>query len=243
MFLTLLQMVDQSGGWKPALAVVLSELFNTGTILLSKVAIDGGTFIFSLLFYRSILGAVFTMPFALFFESGKWKDLDKRALGWLFLNALAGSNDGYGVLTVISLIYQIFIAHVIVLLRAMGQSCLLCIFASLTPLVTFVMSILLGMEKLRLRSKEGSSKVTGVLVCFGGALLISLYKGKVLLLCYAIFTFELQAVFGTAAKYWLNLYAVEKRGPVYPPMFSTLSAVFIIILGTLLLGESLTVGR
>jgi hypothetical protein len=24
------------------------------------------------------------------FCSGKWKDLDKRALGWLFLNALAG---------------------------------------------------------------------------------------------------------------------------------------------------------
>ncbi|XP_072146647.1 WAT1-related protein At3g28130 [Setaria viridis] len=87
------------------------------------------------------------------------------------------------------------------------------IFASMTPLVTFVLSILLGMEKLRLRSKEGSSKVTGVM-----------------------------AALGTAAKYWLNLYAVEKRGPVYPPMFSTLSAVFIIILGTLLLGESLTAG-
>jgi hypothetical protein len=42
------------------------------------------------------------------------------------------------------------------------------------------------MEKLRLGSKEGSSKVTGVLVCFGGALLISLYKGKVLLLGRAI---------------------------------------------------------
>ncbi|TKV96975.1 hypothetical protein SEVIR_9G465700v4 [Setaria viridis] len=200
------------------------------------------------------------------------------------------------------------------------------IFASMTPLVTFVLSILLGMEKLRLRSKEGSSKVTGVMVCFGGALLISLYKGKVLLLwhaivraghkdsngaagqhhlrgtllllgnciCYAcwypiqvkvlgvypwkhwssvvtcffgglqtfaigiimrrdkvawqigwnfqLLTIVYSAALGTAAKYWLNLYAVEKRGPVYPPMFSTLSAVFIIILGTLLLGESLTAG-
>ena len=113
-------MVDgAAGGWKPALCVVVSEVFNTGTILLSKVAIDWGTFVFSLLLYRSILGAVFTLPFALFFErsdhylsfmelkqtstlhvtidsnkshfcSGKWKHLDKRALGWLFLNALAG---------------------------------------------------------------------------------------------------------------------------------------------------------
>ena len=112
-------MADGAGRWKPALCVVISEVFNTGTILLSKVAIDWGTFVFSLLFYRSILGAVFTLPFALFFErsdhylsfmelkqtgtlhvtidsnkshfcSGKWKHLDKRALGWLFLNALAG---------------------------------------------------------------------------------------------------------------------------------------------------------
>ncbi|KAI5002088.1 hypothetical protein ZWY2020_026738 [Hordeum vulgare] len=50
------------------------------------------------------------------------------------------------------------------------------------------------------------------------------------------------AALGTAAKYWLNLYAVEKRGPVFPAMFSTLSTVFTMILGTLLLGESLTVG-
>ncbi|PUZ41818.1 hypothetical protein GQ55_9G535300 [Panicum hallii var. hallii] len=301
-----------SGGWKPALGVVLSEVFNTGTILLSKVAIDWGTFVFSLLFYRSILGAIFTLPFALFFESGKWKDLDKRALGWLFLNALAGYSSP------MSLYYYG--------LRDTAASYAV-IFASLTPLVTFVLSILLGMEKLRLGSKEGSSKVTGVLVCFGGALLISLYKGKVLLLGRAIvragqkdpnvaaagphhlrgtllllgncmsyacwypiqvkvlgvypwkhwssvvtcslgglqtfaigiimrrdklawqigwniqlLTIVYSAALGTAAKYWLNLYAVEKRGPVYPPMFSTLSAVFIIILGTLLLGESLTVG-
>jgi hypothetical protein len=48
--------------------VILSEVFNTGTILLNKVAIDSGTFVFSLLFYRSILGAIFTLPFTLFFE-------------------------------------------------------------------------------------------------------------------------------------------------------------------------------
>nr|CAB3501355.1 unnamed protein product [Digitaria exilis] len=256
-------MVYQAGGWKPALCVVLSEVFSTGTILRSKVAIDWGTFVFSLLFYRSILGAVFTLPFALFFESGKWKDLDKGALGWLFLNAFAGYSSP------MSLYYYGLLDT---------DASYAVIFASLTPLVTFVLSIVLGMEKLRLRSKEGSSKVTGVLICFGGALLISLYKGKVLLLFRAIVKaghkdsnetagrhhlrgtllllgncisyacwYPVQvrsiAALGTAAKYWLNLYAVEKRGPVYPPMFSTLSALFIIILGTLLLGESLTVGR
>jgi hypothetical protein len=48
--------------------VSLVELFNTGTILLGKLAVDGGMFVFSLLCYRSILGAIFILPFALFFE-------------------------------------------------------------------------------------------------------------------------------------------------------------------------------
>lgn len=82
---TVLEMVDGAGGWKPALCVVLSEVFNTGTILLSKVAIDWGTFVFSLLFYRSILGAIFTLPFALFFErSGCFSFICTRLLLFFF---------------------------------------------------------------------------------------------------------------------------------------------------------------
>lgn len=34
------------------------------------------------------------------------------------------------------------------------------------------------MENLRLKTKEGSAMVVGAVVCFGGALLISLYNGK-----------------------------------------------------------------
>ncbi|XP_037474911.1 WAT1-related protein At5g64700-like [Triticum dicoccoides] len=233
--------------------------------------------VFSLLCYRSILGAIFILPFALLLEIGKWKELDKKALGWLFINAFV------------------------------------------------------GMESLRLKSKEGSAKVVGALLCFGGALLISLYnrkelhlftpvikgitkssngvaggqhhvRGTLLLLgdciCYAfwypiqvckimirilkvypwkhwssmltcvlgglqtcvigiflrrdklswqvgwniqLFTIVYSAALGTAANYWLNLYAVEKRGPIFPPMFNTLSIVFTMVLGALLLGETITV--
>ncbi|KAM3298725.1 hypothetical protein ACQJBY_040283 [Aegilops geniculata] len=57
-----------------------------------------------------------------------------------------------------------------------------------------------------------------------------------------LLTIVYSAALGIAAKYWLNLYAVEKRGPVFPPMFNTLSVVFTMVLGALLLGESLTVG-
>ncbi|VAH54080.1 unnamed protein product [Triticum turgidum subsp. durum] len=269
-------------------------------------------FVFSLLCYRSILGAFFILPFALLLESGKWKELDKHALGWLFVNAFVGY----------SLPMALYYNGLHDTTASYGV-----IFSSLTPLFTFVLSIFLGMENLHLKSKEGSAKVVGALVCFGGALLISLYNGKELHLwspviegitkssngvvgghhhlrgtllllgeciCYAfsypvlvkvlkvypwkhwssvltcvlgglqtcaigiimrrdklawqvgwniqLLTIVYSATLGTAAKYWLNLYAVEKRGPVFPPMFNTLSVVFTMVLGALLLGESLTVG-
>ncbi|XP_044968542.1 WAT1-related protein At5g64700-like [Hordeum vulgare subsp. vulgare] len=302
----------QGSGWKPIVCVVLVELFKTGNILLGKVVVDGGMFVFSLLCYRSILGAVFILPFALLLESGKWKELDKHAIWWLFINAFVGY----------SLPMALYYNGLHDTTASYGV-----IFSSLTPLFTFVLSILLGMEKLRLKSKEGRAKVVGALICFGGALLISLYNGKELHLwtsvrkgiiknsngvvgghhhlrgtllllgeciCYAfsypvlvkvlkvypwkhwssvltcvlgglqtcaigtiirrdklawkvgwniqLITIVYSAALGTSAKYWLNLYAVEKRGPVFPPMFNTLSVIFTMVLGALLLGESLTVG-
>lgn len=55
-------------GWKAPAAMVLVQLFNTGMVLLSKVAIGGGMFVFALLAYRSIFGAAIILPLALLRE-------------------------------------------------------------------------------------------------------------------------------------------------------------------------------
>ncbi|TVU37543.1 hypothetical protein EJB05_10863 [Eragrostis curvula] len=47
----------------------------------------------------------------------------------------------------------------------------------------------------------------------------------------------------TAGKYSLNSWAVAKRGPAYPPMFSPLSVVFTVALGSIFIGDDITVGR
>ncbi|XBI07280.1 hypothetical protein VPH35_135205 [Triticum aestivum] len=54
--------------WKAPASMVLVQLFITGMILLSKVSIGGGMFIFALLAYRSLFGAAFILPLALIFE-------------------------------------------------------------------------------------------------------------------------------------------------------------------------------
>jgi len=46
----------------------------------------------------------------------------------------------------------------------------------------------------------------------------------------------------TAGKYSLNSWVVAKQGPSYPPTFSPLSVVFTVVLGSILLGDSITVG-
>jgi hypothetical protein len=53
----------------------------------------------------------------------------------------------------------------------------------------------------------------------------------------------LQGALATAGKYSLNSWAVAKKGPAYPPMFSPLSVVFTVVLGSIFIGDDITVGR
>ena len=52
-----------------------------------------------------------------------------------------------------------------------------------------------------------------------------------------------QGALATAGKYSLNSWAVAKKGPSYPPMFMPLSVVFTVVLGSIFLGDDITVGR
>ncbi|XVF51121.1 hypothetical protein PTKIN_Ptkin04bG0159200 [Pterospermum kingtungense] len=51
-------------------------------------------------------------------------------------------------------------------------------FLNIIPIVTFVFSVLFRIEKLGLGSRAGKIKITGAILCVGGALTASLYKGK-----------------------------------------------------------------
>jgi hypothetical protein len=51
--------------WGPAICMVLIEVFTTGQMLLTKVVVDAGLFVFALLTYRFVLGAVLVVPLAM----------------------------------------------------------------------------------------------------------------------------------------------------------------------------------
>ncbi|GAB2255611.1 hypothetical protein Droror1_Dr00009389 [Drosera rotundifolia] len=148
---------------KPLLGMLLVQLIMTGLQILSRVILSRGTFVFSLLMYRHIVAAACILPFALYFERGCLKKLSLMVWIWLFLSALSGITLGMG------LFYYG--------MRATNAT-FATDFLNLIPVVTFVFSAILGMEKLDLRTKKGKMKVLGAILCVAGAATISLYKGK-----------------------------------------------------------------
>ncbi|KAG0529354.1 hypothetical protein BDA96_05G091400 [Sorghum bicolor] len=301
----------EMAAWKAPAAMVLVQLFNTGMVLLSKVAIGGGMFVLALLTYRSLFGAAIIFPIALLRERGKWKEMDWHAAGWIFLNAFIG----YAI--PMSLFY--YGLHDTTASYAT-------IFLNLVPLTTFILSFVFRMEALRIMTVPGSLKIAGVVVSVGGTMIISLYKGKILhlwnpilhhhnevpvdvanhhqlrgtilltgssftLACWYLIQSKVLKVYpykywssmttclvgglqtalagvifrrdnnawkigwdinlltviysgalATALKYSMNSWAVSKKGPSYPPMFSPLSVVFAVVLGSIFIGDDITVG-
>ncbi|KAG8088214.1 hypothetical protein GUJ93_ZPchr0010g8868 [Zizania palustris] len=150
--------------WGPAVCMVLIELFTTGQMLLTKVVVDAGLFVFALLTYRFLLGTLLVLPLAFFFERGKLKELKLRAFIWIFTSALVGFT--------IPGLYYIGLGD-----TSPGYAIN---FYNIIPIATFVLAVLFRKEPLNMKSPVGIIKVIGALVCVGGTLVISMYKGKIL---------------------------------------------------------------
>ncbi|CAL4924296.1 unnamed protein product [Urochloa decumbens] len=150
--------------WGPAICMGLIELFTTGQMLLTKVVVDAGLFVFALLTYRFFIGTVLVVPLVLIFERGKWKELNLKAFIWIFTSALVGFT--------IPGLYYIGLGD-----TSPGYAIN---FYNIIPIATFILAVLFRKEPLNMRSLVGIIKVIGTVICVGGTLVISLYKGMVI---------------------------------------------------------------
>ncbi|KAM7256790.1 hypothetical protein ACFE04_012531 [Oxalis oulophora] len=155
-------------GWiqtsKEVSGMVLVQLILTGMLLLSRVILDQGQFIFALLTYRHLVAAICVAPVAFFMERDMLKKINLSALCWMFLTALSGIPIGIG-------LFYYGIRDTTATYTAE--------FANLVPILTFFFSIIFGLERVNFRKCDGKMKVAGVIVCVAGALVFNLYKGKV----------------------------------------------------------------
>ncbi|XP_052181532.1 WAT1-related protein At5g64700-like [Diospyros lotus] len=139
------------------------QVLATGLQLLSRLILNEGTFVFALMTYRHVVAALCVSPLAFFSERGKLKKLSWFAGFWFFINALTG------ILMAMGFFYY-----------GLGDTSAAYAtnFLTLIPVLTFLFSTILRMEKLRLGTRAGKVKTMGAILCLAGALIISLYKGK-----------------------------------------------------------------
>ncbi|CAM0903854.1 unnamed protein product [Alopecurus aequalis] len=146
-------------------SMVLVQAFTMGALLLSKIAFNVGMAPFVLLAYRNLIGSITVAPFAFYFEREMMKKVNLKVWGWISINAL------FGIVLAMGLHYYG--------LRATnaGYSAN---FLNVIPVITFIIALILRVEKLKIASCPGKMKVVGTVLCVGGTMVISLYKGKLL---------------------------------------------------------------
>ncbi|KAL6127476.1 hypothetical protein ACLB2K_070841 [Fragaria x ananassa] len=145
------------------LAMVAVQMFVAGMNLLSKVILSEGSFIFALMAYRHVVAAICVAPFALCFERIKEHKFGWSVWLWLFVNALTG-------ITAAMALFYYGLRDTTATYAAN--------FLNLIPIATFVLSTITGTENLNLKIRAGKIKCLGVIVCVGGAITTSFYKGK-----------------------------------------------------------------
>ncbi|XP_034606914.1 WAT1-related protein At5g64700 isoform X2 [Setaria viridis] len=257
--------------WKPPAAMVLVQLIITGLIMLSKVVISRGMFIFALHAYRSAFGTMCILPFAMFYERGKWKELNWRTLGWICLNSCIGMEKlQFGTATGSLKVVGVLLAVGGTMLVSLYKGKVLHLWGSILRHQRYEQPhtakhhvrgtiLLLGssftfaswypiqsMVNKVYPHKYWSSTAT----CFLGGLQTTLI-GIILRRDrntwklgwdLQLLTIVYTAVLATAVRYNLESWAVAKRGPAFPTMFIPLITVFTTMLDSIFLGAAITVG-
>ncbi|XWS35984.1 hypothetical protein CRYUN_Cryun20dG0042900 [Craigia yunnanensis] len=151
--------------WTPVVAMIAVNFALAITNVLFKKILDEGVSLTIILMYRQAISAVSLAPIAFFWERKNRPKLTARILCQLFLNALIGAT----------------LAQYFVLLGLEYTSVTFaCAFLDMVPAITFILALPFGLEKVNIRKKAGTAKVLGTLVCVGGAMVLTLYKGKIL---------------------------------------------------------------
>ncbi|XP_078157143.1 WAT1-related protein At5g64700-like isoform X3 [Carex rostrata] len=144
------------------LVVLLIMTSYAGAQILSKAAFNRGVDTFVFTFYRTAFGSLFLIPIALLLERKKVPPLSLKVSFKIFMQALYG----------IAAPTNLFMLG----LKFSNTTPTSALF-NLIPVTTFVLALLFGMEKVNLKRLHGIMKVTGVLLCFAGVVVLAFYSG------------------------------------------------------------------
>jgi drug/metabolite transporter (DMT)-like permease len=159
-------MASGLASFKPHIAQLTVQVCYAVMNIITRVALDDGMNHFTFVAYRQAVASLVISPFAYFLERNERPAMTCTTFWEIFFLALFG----------ITINQNCYFA---------GLQYTSSTFASATtnliPVVTFVMATTFRLENVNIRSIYGQAKVVGTVVCVGGAMVMTLYKGPVLL--------------------------------------------------------------
>ncbi|KAJ4732259.1 WAT1-related protein [Rhynchospora pubera] len=154
--------------YKPLLAMVATQSVYAVMNLLTKAALQQGFSNFVFVVYRQSIATLALLP-ALFFTRGRGitgTSLSFKGCCLIFLAALFGGT-GNKVLQYVGL--------------NLGTASLVAVMSNLIPATTFVMAASVGLENVEVKSLRTWAKILGTIVCVGGTMILTFYKGPTIL--------------------------------------------------------------
>ncbi|KAK9672256.1 hypothetical protein RND81_12G087300 [Saponaria officinalis] len=144
-------------------AMMVVQIVFGASQILTNLALKQDGFLLALLAYRHLFAAACIAPIAIIFDRRRMEELKEgRVWFWAFLTSLSGITMGMG----------LFYYGVRDTSAAYATN-----YSNLIPIITFLFSVIIRMEKLELSTYWGKAKGIGAIICVGGALVISLYSG------------------------------------------------------------------
>ncbi|KAK4766928.1 hypothetical protein SAY86_014679 [Trapa natans] len=150
---------------KPYLLMVGLQFGSAGMYIISKETLNHGMSRYVLIVYRNAIAAIALAPFALVLERKIRPKMTVAvfiqimALG--FLEPVIDQNFAFLGMTYTSASFTSAIMNAV-------------------PSITFVMALILRIERVKIREIRGQAKIIGTVVTFAGALLMTLYKGPII---------------------------------------------------------------
>uniref|UniRef100_A0A453PPL0 WAT1-related protein n=1 Tax=Aegilops tauschii subsp. strangulata TaxID=200361 RepID=A0A453PPL0_AEGTS len=149
---------------KPYLAMVLLQVGFAGMYIIAVASLKAGMSHFVLVVYRNLVATAVMTPFALYFERGVRPKMTItifiKIMGLALLEPVLDQNLYYMGANLTSAGFATALVNIL-------------------PAVTFVLALILRMEKVRLRSLHSQAKIAGTVLTVAGAVLMVLYHGPV----------------------------------------------------------------
>ncbi|KAM0834545.1 hypothetical protein ACQ4PT_063536 [Festuca glaucescens] len=149
-------------GKMPYVIAVIIQVIYTGMFIVSKAAFNQGMNTYVFIFYRQAAASLLLLPLAILLERKNARSLSFWLLLKLFLFALIGTTFSLNV-------YNVSLKFTSATVGSATSNSM--------PVVTFFIALLLRMEVVKPRSPSGIAKLTGVVLCLAGVVLIAFYVG------------------------------------------------------------------